>query len=92
MTLALVTNMNGRRDSAFEDKDYYKNIWRRQKKNCKIEIMLLKEKLTQMQEKLDSLQQRKLQGDIGKWRIAIMKLKFNKFDHINVVCFGILQE
>ena len=46
--------------------------------------MLLKEKLTQMQEKLDSLQQRQLQGGIGKGRNAIMKSKFNKFDHINV--------
>ena len=63
MTLASVTDMNERRDSAFEDKDYYKNIWRRQKKNYKIEIMVLIEKLTQMQEKLDSLQQRQLQGE-----------------------------
>ena len=46
--------------------------------------MELKDKLTQMQEKLDSLQQRQLHGDIGKGINAIMKLKFNKFDHINV--------
>ena len=76
--------MNGRRDSTCEDKDYYENIWRRQKKNYKIEIMLLIEKLTQMQEKLDSLQQRQLQGGIGKGRNAIMKSKFNKFGRINV--------
>jgi hypothetical protein len=37
-----------------------------------------------MQEKLDALQKKQLQGDLARGRKAINKLKFNKFDHINM--------
>jgi hypothetical protein len=37
-----------------------------------------------MQAKLDGLQQKQLQGDLARGRNAINKLKFNKFDHINM--------
>ncbi len=37
-----------------------------------------------MQEKLDGLQQKQLQGDLARGRNAINKSKFNKFDHINM--------
>ncbi len=66
----------------FED-SFYKN-WRRQKKNYETEIKSLNEKLKQIQEKLDGLQQKQLQGDLARGRNAINKLKFNKFDHINM--------
>jgi hypothetical protein len=33
---------------------------------------------------LDGLQQKQLQGDLARARNAINKLKFNKFDHINM--------
>ncbi len=46
-----------------------------------------------MQDKLDSLQQKQLQGDMDRGRNALNKLRFNKFDHINMeIIFGILQE
>jgi hypothetical protein len=44
----------------------------------------LNEKLKQMQEKLDALQQKQLQGDLARGRNAINKSKFNEFDHINI--------
>jgi hypothetical protein len=66
----------------FED-SFYKN-WRRKKKNNETEIKSLNEKLKQMQEKLESLQQKQLQGDLARGRNAIKKLKFNKFNHINM--------
>jgi hypothetical protein len=44
----------------------------------------LNEKLKQMQEKLDGLQQKQLLWDLARRRNAINKLKFNKFDHINM--------
>jgi hypothetical protein len=37
-----------------------------------------------MQEKLDGLQQKQLQGDLARGRNAINKLKFNKLAHINM--------
>jgi hypothetical protein len=37
-----------------------------------------------MQEKLDGLQQKQLQGDLARGRNAINKSKFNKFDHKNM--------
>jgi hypothetical protein len=37
-----------------------------------------------MQEKLDGLQQKQVQGDLARGRNAINKSKFNKFDHINM--------
>jgi hypothetical protein len=69
-------------NSMFED-SFYKN-WRRQKKNYVTKIKSLNEKLKQMQEKLDGLQQKQLQGDLARERNVINKLKFNKFDHINM--------
>jgi hypothetical protein len=60
-----------------------------------MEIKSLNGKLKQMQEKLDGLQQKQLQGDLARGRYAINKSKFNKFDHINMEhgdCLGILQE
>ncbi len=44
----------------------------------------MNEKLKQMQEKLDGLQQNQLQGDLARGRNTINKSKFNKFDHINM--------
>ncbi len=41
-----------------------------------------------MQEKLDTLQQKQLQGDLARGRNAINKSKFNKFDHINMEIFS----
>ncbi len=49
-----------------------------------MEIKSLNEKLKQMQEKLDGLQQKQLQGDLARGRNAINKSKFNKFDHIKM--------
>jgi hypothetical protein len=37
-----------------------------------------------MQEKLDSLQQKQLQGDLARGRNDINKSKFNKFGHMNM--------
>jgi hypothetical protein len=62
---------------------FYKN-WRRQKENYETEIKTLNGKLKQMQEKLDGLQQKQLQGDLARGRNAINKSTFNKFKHINV--------
>ncbi len=44
----------------------------------------MNEKLKQMQEKLDGLQQKQLQGDLARGGNSINKLKFNKFNHINM--------
>ncbi len=66
----------------FED-SFCKN-WRRQKKNYETEIKSLNEKLKHMQEKLDGLQQKQLQMYLTRGRNAINKLKFNKFNHINM--------
>ncbi len=49
-----------------------------------MEIKTLNEKLNQMQEKLDILQQKQLQRDLGRGRNFINKSKFNRFDHINM--------
>ncbi len=69
-------------DSMFED-SFYKN-WTRQKGKYETEIKSLHEKLKQMQEKLDSLQQKQVNRDLARGRNAFNKLKFNKFDHINM--------
>jgi hypothetical protein len=71
-----------RSNSMFEN-FFYEN-WRRQKKNYETKIKSLNEMLKQMQEKLDGLQQKQLQGDLASKRNAINKSKFNKFDHINM--------
>jgi hypothetical protein len=76
--LADITHSN----STFED-SFNKN-WRRQKKNYETDIKILNEKLKQMQEKLDGLQQKQLQGDLARGGNPINKSKFNKFDHINM--------
>jgi hypothetical protein len=51
-----------------------------------MEIKKLKEEVRQMQDRLDSLQQKQLQGDLGRGRNTMNKTKFNRD------CFGILQE
>jgi hypothetical protein len=71
-----------RSNSMFED-SFYEN-WRRQEKNYETEIKSLNEKLKQMQEKLDGLQQKQLQGDLARGWNAFDKMKFNKFNHINM--------
>jgi hypothetical protein len=59
-----------------------------------MEIKSLNEKLKQMQEKLDGLQQKQLQGDLARGGGVFDKSKSITFDHINmeIDCFGILQE
>jgi hypothetical protein len=42
------------------------------------------EEVRQMQEKLDGLQQKELQGDMARGRNTMNKSKFNKFDHVNM--------
>ncbi len=81
MTMSLLTDITHSK-STFDD-SFYKN-WRRQKKIYEIKIKSLNENLKQMQEKLNSLQQKQLQGDLARGRNAINKSKFNKFDHINM--------
>ncbi len=49
-----------------------------------MEIKSLNEKLKQMQEKLDGLQQKQLQGDLARGRNVINKSKFNKVNYINM--------
>jgi hypothetical protein len=58
--------------------------WRRQRKYYKSEIKRLKGEVSQMQEKLDRLQQKQLQGDLARGRNAMKKLKFSKFKHCNI--------
>jgi hypothetical protein len=82
MIMSLLTDITRCSNSTFED-SFYKNR-RRQKKNYETEIKTLNEKLKQMQDKLDGLQQKQLQGDLASERNAINKSKFNKFDHINM--------
>jgi hypothetical protein len=73
--------MMGIGNKPFEDE--YAN-WRRQRKYNKSEIKRLKGEERQMQEKLDGLQQKQLQGDMARGRNAMNKSKFNKFDHLNM--------
>ncbi len=54
-------NITGMNNSVLEDSFYDK--WRRQK-NYETEINTLNNKLRKMQEKLDGLQQKQLQGDL----------------------------
>jgi hypothetical protein len=68
-------------NSVLEDSFYDK--WRRQK-NYETEINTLNNKLRKMQEKLDILQQKQLQGDLCRGRNSIKKSNFNKFDHANM--------
>ncbi len=58
--------------------------WRRQRKYYESEIKRLKEEVSQMQEKLDGLQQKQLQGDLARGRNAMKKSKFSKFEHCNM--------
>ncbi len=78
----MLTDVTEQNDSTLED-SFYDN-WRRQKKIYETEIKTLNKKLNQMQEKLNILQQKQLQGDLGRGRNSINKSKFNKFDHINM--------
>jgi hypothetical protein len=57
---------------------------RRQGKYYKSEIKRLKGEVIQMQEKLDGLQQKQLQGDLARGRNAMKKSKFSKFEHCNM--------
>jgi hypothetical protein len=82
MRTSLLTDVTEQNDSTLED-SFYDN-WRRQKKIYETEIKTLNKKLNQMQEKLNILQQKQLQGDLGRGRNSINKSKFNKFDHINM--------
>jgi hypothetical protein len=82
MRTSLLTDITERNNSTLED-SFYDN-WRRQKKFYETEIKRLNKKLNQMQEKLDILQQKQLQRDLGRGRNSINKSKFNKFDHINM--------
>ena len=82
MRTSLLTDITEQNNSTLED-SFYDN-WRRQKKFYEMEIKTLNEKLNQMQEKLDILQQKQLQRDLGRGRNSINKSKFNKFDHINM--------
>ncbi len=58
--------------------------WRRQRKYYKSEIKRLKGEVSQMQEKLDGLQQKQLQGDLARGRNVMKKLKFSEFEHCNM--------
>jgi hypothetical protein len=82
MRTSLLTDITEQNNSTLED-SFYDN-WRRQKKFYKTKIKTLNEKLNQMQEKLDILQQKQLQRDLSRGRNSINKSKFNKFDHINM--------
>jgi hypothetical protein len=55
--------------------------WRRQRKYYESEMKRLKAEVSQMQEKLDGLQQEQLQGDLARGRYAMKKSKFSKFEH-----------
>jgi hypothetical protein len=55
-------------NSVLEDSFY--NKWRRQK-NYKTEINTLNNKLRKMQEKLEGLQQKQLQGDLFRGRRSL---------------------
>ncbi len=68
-------------DDPFQEE--YAN-WRRQRKYYESEIKMLKGEVSQMQEKLDRLQQKQLQGDLAKGRNAMKKSKFSKFEHCNI--------
>jgi hypothetical protein len=80
--MSFLIDTTGLRDDPFQDEVY--ESWRRQKKYYTMEIKKLKEEVKQMQEKLDGLQQKHLQGEMGRGRNAMNKTKFNKFDHINM--------
>jgi hypothetical protein len=81
--MSSLINTNGQSNDLFQEEVYDNR--RRQKKYFEMEIKKLKEEVRQMQEKLDSLQQKKLQGDLGRGRNAMKKTKFNKFNHINMM-------
>jgi hypothetical protein len=82
MRTSLLINITEQNNSTLED-SFYDN-WRRQKKFHETEIKTLNKKLNQLQEKLDILQQKQLQRDLGRGRNSINKSKFKKFDHINM--------
>ncbi len=68
-------------DSPFQE-EYA--TWRRQRKYYESEIKRLKGEVSQMQEKLDGLQQKQLQVDLARGRNAMKKSKFSKFKHCNM--------
>jgi hypothetical protein len=57
---------------------------RRQRKYYESEIKRLKGEVSQMQEKLDGLQQKQLQGDLARGRNDMKKSKLSKFKHCNM--------
>ncbi len=61
-------NITGMNNSVLEDSFYYK--WRRQK-NYETEVNTLNDKLRKMQEKLEGLQQKQLQGDLFSGRTSL---------------------
>ncbi len=61
-------NITGMNNSVLEDSIYDK--WRRQK-NDETEINTLNDKLRKMQEKLEGLQQKQLQGDLFRGRTSL---------------------
>ncbi len=61
-------NITGMNNSVLEDSFFYK--WRRQK-NYETEINTLNDKLRKMQEKLEGLQQKQLQGDLFRKRTSV---------------------
>ena len=61
-------NITGINNSVLEDSFYYK--WRRQK-NYETEINTLNDKLRKMQEKLEGLQQKQLQGDLFRGKTSL---------------------
>jgi len=64
----LQNNITGINNSVLEDSFYYK--WRRQK-NYETEINTLNNKLRKMQEKLEGLQQKQLQGDLFRGKTSL---------------------
>ena len=80
--MSSLINTTGQSVDPFQEGVY--DIWRRQKKYYKMEIKKLKKEARQMQEKLDGLQQKHIQGELSRGRNAMNKTKFNKFDHINM--------
>ena len=65
----MLTDITEQNDSTLKD-SFYDN-WRRQKKIYEMEIKTLNKKLNQMQEKLDILQQKQLQGDLFRGRTSL---------------------
>jgi hypothetical protein len=80
--MSSLINTTGQSNESFQEEVY--DSWRRQMKYFEMETKKLKKEVRQMQEKLDSLQQKQLLGDLGRGRNTMNRSKFNKFDHINM--------